>query len=140
MKVKVQDGKVTVGRHDLRDKIAKLEDGYYNFEIEEWKDSRSLQQNRLFWSWMTIMGNHHGMTKDEMHDEMIDRFAPVYTRRTIEGKPKQEKMGTSKMNVKQMHEFMQQVDQFAAEWGTVLPQPDDQLLQSIIDEFDAVET
>ncbi len=126
MKVKIENGSVTIGRHDLRDKITKCKDGYYRIKIDGWKESRSLDQNSLFWVWMEIMGEYHGMTKYEMHDEMIEMFAPIYTRKTISGKPKQERMGTSKMNMKQMSEFMNHIDRFAAEWDVQLPQPENE--------------
>ena len=139
MKIKVEAGKITVGRHELRDKIPKLDDGYYRIKIDKWKDSRSLDQNALYWSWLSIIGEDLGYYKEEIHEEMIRMFAPTYTLRGLDGKPKQKKLTTSKMKVNQMHEFMNRVDQFAAEQGIVLPQPDDKLIESIVNEFDAVE-
>lgn len=138
MKVKVQDGKITVGRHDVADYIRELDDGYYNFSIEKWKDSRSIQQNSLMWKWLSIMGNDMGYTKEEVYAHMINKFAPIYTMRNIEtGKPEQKRMTTSMMDVRQMHEFMNQIDRFAAEFDIRLPQPDDELIQSLMESFDA---
>ena len=139
MKVKIQDGKITVGRHELRDKIAKLDDGYYRLKIDKWKDSRSLDQNSLYWKWLSIIGEDLGYYKEEIHEEMIRMFAPTYTMRGLDGKPKQKKLTTSKMKVNQMAEFMQRVDQFAAEQGIILPRPDDEIMESLIETFDAVE-
>jgi hypothetical protein len=66
-------------------------------------------------------------------------FAPIYTIRGFDGKPIQKKLTTSKMNVRQMHDHMNRVDQWAAENNIVLPQPDDDLIESIVEQFDAVE-
>lgn len=140
MKIRIENGTVTYGKHSIRDAFRKAEDGYYNLSLTEWKNSRSNQQNALFWVWMRIMGGHFGYRDQGMHDEMIDLFAPIYTTRDINtGKPKQKRLTTSRMNVKQMHEFMEQIDQFAAENSIVLPQPDDELMESIIETFDGEE-
>lgn len=137
MKVKIESGVVKLGRHDLSDAVRKCDDGYYNITIEKWKESRSAQQNRLFWKWMTIMGEDFGYHKDEMHDEMIDLFAPIYTGKDIlSGKPKQKRYTTSMMDVRQMYDFMNRIDQFAAENNIRLPQPDDKLIESILKEVE----
>lgn len=139
MKIKVENGKITIGRHEVADTVAKLEDGYYNLSIEKWKDSRSIQANNLYWKWLSIIGEYLGYYKEEIHEEMIRMFAPTYTLRGLDGKPRQKKLTTSKMKVDQMAEFMQRVDQFAAEQGIILPRPDDELMDSLIETFDAVE-
>jgi hypothetical protein len=139
MKIKLESGKVTVGKHLIREAFAKLKDGYYNLTIDEWKDSRSIQQNRYYWSCLEIIGNDLGYFKDEIHEEFIRMFAPVYTIRGLDGKPRQIQLTTSKMNTKQMHEYMNRIDQWASENNIVLPQPDDALIKSIVEQFDAVE-
>ncbi|HSH25848.1 MAG TPA: recombination protein NinB [Massilibacterium sp.] len=121
--VSIVDGKIKQGRFDVRDAIAKKKDGRYLIEILPWK--RTLEQNSLMWKWFTIIGNDMGYTKEEVHDHMIIKFAPIYTRRNIEtGKPEQQKMTTSMMNVEQMSEFLDCVDRFAAEWDIILPKPE----------------
>lgn len=121
-KIKIQDSKITMGRYEVRDILSKCKDGYYFFTIEPYK--RSIAQNSLMWKWFTIIGNDLGYTKEEVHGEMIELFAPIYTRRSVTtGKPKQERMTTSMMNVEQMSDFLKSVDQFAAEQDIILPEP-----------------
>lgn len=141
MKIKVENGKVTQGRHELRDKISKLKDGYYNMpDPEPWKDSRSSQQNRLFWKIMTIVGEYCGTSKEVAHDDFVEMFAPIYTVKNIHGKPEQKKLTTSMMDTKQMYDFMQYIYQWCDEWQIKVPRPDDELVKSIMNEFDAVES
>jgi len=139
MKIKLENGKVTVGKHHIREAFAKLKDGYYKLTIDGWKDSRSIQQNSLYWKWLTIIGNDLGYHPDELHHEFIRMFAPLYTIRGLDGKPRQIQLTTSKMNTKQMSDYMNRIDQFASENNIVLPQPDDALIESIVEQFDAVE-
>jgi hypothetical protein len=139
MKIKLESGQVTVGKHHIREAFAKLKDGYYNLTIDEWKDSRSIQSNALYWKWLTIIGNDLGYHNDEIHHEFIRMFAPVYTIRGLDGKPRQIQLTTSKMNTKQMHEYMERINQWSAENNIVLPQPDDALIEALVEKFDAVE-
>jgi len=122
MKIKVKDGDIVIGRADVRDKVRKLKDGYYSLTIKEW--SRTLSQNALYWQWLTIIGNELGYEKNELHEVFLDMFAPVMTFRDINGKPKQRKMRSSEMSTKEMSEYMNHIDQFAAEQSIILPQPE----------------
>lgn len=122
--ITIQQGRITAGRHDVRDHIAKQKDGRYLIELHKW--SRTLEQNSLMWYWFTIIGNSMGYTKEEVYYEMLEMFAPIYTRRSIKtGKPVQEKMTTSMMSVEQMSDFLDCVDRFAAEWNIILPRKED---------------
>jgi hypothetical protein len=122
IKVKIQDGKVTIGRENLADKIAKLKDGYYAVTIKIW--DRTLEQNALYWKWLTIIGDDLGYTKNEVHEIMLDMFAPIMTFRDLHNKPKQRKVRSSEMSVKEMSEYMNHIDRFAAEQNIILPQPE----------------
>ena len=122
MKVKIEQGNITIGRFDLRDKIAKCKDGYYKITIKEW--NRTIEQNNLMWSWLTIIGDDLGYTKNEVHEIMLDMFAPIMTYRDLNNKPKQRKIRSSEMSVKEMSEYMNHIDRFAAEQSIILLQPE----------------
>jgi hypothetical protein len=123
MKIKIENGSVTIGRHDLRDKIAKCKDGYYKITIKEW--TRSLAQNSYYWMCLTIIGDELGYTSQELHEIMLDMFAPIMTYRDLNNKPKQRKIRSSEMSTKEMSEYMNHIDRFAAEQSIILPQPED---------------
>ena len=38
-----------------------------------------------------------------------------------------------------MHDYMERINQWSAEQGIVLPQPDDALMEALVEQFDAVE-
>lgn len=118
--ITIQQGKITAGRHDVRDHIAKQKDGRYLIEIHKW--SRTLEQNSTMWLWNQIIGDELGYTKSEIHEILLDMFAPVITFSDLNGKPKQRKLRSSEMSVEQMSRYLDQIDRFAAEQSIILRQ------------------
>jgi len=124
-KIKIKDGKVTIGSEQLKGAIRNLSNGEYAVEISEWKDDRSLRQNALYWKWLGIIGNEIGYHKNEMHEIFLEKFAPIKTMRNLEGKPVQKPTRTSEMKVEQMSDYMTAIDRFAAqELNINLPRPE----------------
>src|SRR5699024_12479951 len=119
--ISTRAGQIVRGRPDMARKIKGLEDGDYSVMIEDRKDSRSLQQNRLYWKWVGIIGDDLVYFKEEMHEALLDEFAPSYTYRDLKGKPRQENVRSSKMTLEQMHDYMMHVDRSAAELGVIFP-------------------
>jgi len=111
--------------HQWKSDIEQYGDGQeVEVSVKEWKNSRSLQQNRLYWEWLTIIGNEIGYTKEELHEVLLHEFAPVVTYTGLNGKPIQKRVRTSAMNTKQMAEYLDAIDRFAAEQSISLPQPE----------------
>lgn len=121
-KVKIQDGKIAIGRDAVAEMIRNANDGYYAVALKKW--DRTIEQNNYYWLCLGIIGNELGYHKNELHEEFIRMFSPTITRRTLEGKPKQDKLRTSEMNIKQMTNHIEQVIQFAAENSIRLPEPE----------------
>ena len=66
----VWDNKTT-----LVDYIRAIEDGTkVEVEITETPDIRTNKQNKLWWSWMKIIGNELGYSKNEIHDILKYKF------------------------------------------------------------------
>lgn len=120
-KVKIKDGKITVGKHDVRDMIRDAKDGYYAIVLKGW--DRTIEQNNTLWMWIDVLKNYHGYDKQGMYDALIEAYSWTYTYRNFEGKPRQKKLTTSQMTVRQMSEFMESIVQHAAEQNVKLPMP-----------------
>lgn len=123
-KFRVVNGKST---HKWVDKlgnyISKLKDGEYTVIVKEY--DRTLAQNSTLWMWVSTLKEHHGYTKQEMYDALIDAYSWTYTYRGIDGKPRQKKVTTSMMSVTEMRHFMESVIQHAAEENVELRIPDE---------------
>jgi hypothetical protein len=119
---KITDGETTkTWKFDLRDYLASLPNGEYTIEVCKTINSRSAEQNKLYWKWIAIISEDLGYYPEELHEAFIDQFAPVYTTRDLNGKPKQKRTRTSKMNVEQMTKYMDRISHFCAEHSIRLP-------------------
>lgn len=118
----VKDGKtVKAWKYDLRDYLTSLPDGSYTITVQKAKKSRSLEQNKLYWKWIAIISEELGYYPEELHEAFTDQFAPIYTTRGLDGKPKQKRTRTSQMSVEQMSKYMDRISHFCAEHSIKLP-------------------
>lgn len=92
--------------------------------IEEKSITRSTQQNSLYWKWLTIIGDHFGYDKSEMHEELAARFLGMIERKTIGGKQIIEPRSTTSLTTKEFSEYMGMVEALALQQGITLPQPE----------------
>ena len=95
--------------------------------LAEEKDNKSLAQNRLYWKWVTIIGNEIGNFKDEqdvilrqMHGE------PKFVSIDGDGVNFEYRKTISQLNVAEMSELLTKVSYWAGSEGIILPHPDDQ--------------
>ncbi len=115
----------------------------------DYKKDRSLNQNALYFKWLTIIGADLGESKETLHECYKDKFlVNIYTRdepeyaEMIESLREVWKQGmkkeaidlrkrivaltsTTPATVAQMSEYMQNIDREAASLGIRLPHPDD---------------
>jgi|TARA_R100000664_G_scaffold959_1_gene2651 hypothetical protein len=76
-------------------------------QINEAQDVRSNQQNRLWWAWMTILGNELGYTKNEMNDTLKYKFL-LYDE-TIDGDTHQVLKSTSTLTKEEFKQLTNDV-------------------------------
>jgi len=89
--------------------------------IKPYKRNRSLEQNDLYWKWLTIMGCDLGYTKDEMHEEMMRQHLPPVSINTPAGIV--EVYSTKKLKVKEMSSYLDAINITAGQMGIALPLP-----------------
>ena len=101
-------------------------------EIMEDKDSRSTKQNRLYWEWIgTVISPELGYTKDEAHMILRDKFLGYNEITTKKGETVRELRSTTKLKVGEFKDYLEQIDMLMAEYGIVLPRPEDLYLESM---------
>jgi hypothetical protein len=104
--------------------IARLNDLLDSDDPDNWQvlikkraDSRSVEQNARLWSLYTSIGNYLGYDAEEMHQLLKYKF--LLEEKWI-GKEKIINLkSTSKLNVKEMSEYMDKVCAFAGNLGWV---------------------
>jgi hypothetical protein len=100
-------------------------------EIKDDKESRSVKQNRLYWEWIgTVISPELGYTKDETHAILRDKFLG-YTETTTKLSVIKELRSTTKLNVKEFKDYLEQIDILMSEYGIILPRPEDVYYESM---------
>lgn len=102
--------------------IARLNDLLDSDDPDNWQvlikkraDSRSVEQNARLWSLYTSIGNYLGYDAEEMHQLLGYKFLLI--EKHI-GKDKITLVrSTTKLNVKEMNEYMEKIEAFAANMG-----------------------
>tara|TARA_R110001606_G_scaffold130742_1_gene266299 strand:+ start:7 stop:402 length:396 start_codon:yes stop_codon:yes gene_type:complete len=91
----------------------------FELTIKPYKKNRSLEQNALYWKWMMICADELGYTKEGMHQTfMHELLLPI-----IVDTPLGEivEYTTTKLKVKEMASYMEQVSFTAGQMGVKLP-------------------
>ena len=94
-------------------------DKLFELTIKPYKKNRSLEQNALYWKWMMICADELGYTKEGMHQTfMHELLLPI-----IVDTPLGEivEYTTTKLKVKEMASYMEQVSFTAGQMGVKLP-------------------
>lgn len=97
----------------------------YVLEIKVKKEKRSLDQNALYWLWLTCIQHESGNDKDFLHDFFREKYLP-YREIEVFGKLMKELTSTTKLSRAQFKEYLYYIQIFASvELGVVLPNPED---------------
>lgn len=118
----------------------------HEVEVRPWKRNRSVEQNRLYWEWLTLLSKQtdFGWTKEDFHRYFKHKYAAnifirdsesyaamVQTVRKLKGQQGYQELkdwiidatSTVDFNVKQMSEYMESVElEATSRWGVALPQ------------------
>lgn len=94
----------------------------WDVKIEEHKSTRSQQQNKLYWSWIKIIGDHVGQDKDDMHATFSIRLlGPELF--VVDGKQYVRAKSTTKLTTKEFTEYLDAINATAMTLGLALPAP-----------------
>ena len=81
------------------------------------KQTRSNEQNNLYWKFVTEFGNHFGYDTDFTHDLL--RFKFLYKMEIYDGVEGKKLLSTTKQNTKTMSEYLDNCMRYGAENGFV---------------------
>jgi len=92
----------------------------HNVTIGEEKETRRSRQNRLYWKWVSIIGDDIGYERKDMHDVLVYDILGMITK-TIHGKEVKSLASTHDLKVGEFSDYMERVNRFAANLGINLP-------------------
>ncbi len=87
--------------------------------------TRSGAQNKLLWMWNKIIGDEIGHIKEDMHDMLVRKLLGEVEYKDFNGNIKTRAIETKKLKVGEMKDYLEALDMFSAEWGIILPRPED---------------
>lgn len=114
-------------RKDFEKEVKRFEGKDVEIVVQKKRMVRSIQQNRLWWLYVTIIAESLGYEKDEMHD--ILKFKFLKRERLIEktGEIIPYLESTTRLSRSEFSEVVESVIRWAAEMDIVLPEPNQQL-------------
>lgn len=126
-----KDGQVSIDT-DLGYLFSTLRNGVYTLTIKRASEKRTVAQNDLMWMWFACIENETGTAKDDVYNHYCKKFLS-----------KPDPMGegfindtSSKLNTKQMTDFMTKIQADAAsELGIMLPIPDDRYFEAFYQQY-----
>ena len=99
----------------------------WTVEVKEYRRDRSAAQNRLYWSWVKIIGDTLGYDKYDMHVTLALEF--LNTKQSIHPITKEMvtvPTSTTTLDTKEFTDYLERIDRWAAEYRNIqLPHPDD---------------
>lgn len=106
--------------------IQSLPDGKYRVEVKKWKKDRSKAQNRLYWMWMTIISDHTGYIKEELHTTFRDKYLGYEIKKTVRNKEIKYLRSTTDLDTKEFTDYLNVIELFTnTEIEINLPHPED---------------
>ena len=98
--------------------------------LERYQKSRSTQQNRLYWKWISIIGEAKPerivMTKDKWHYAFAIMFLdPIEVPDLKTGELRVCPRSTQSLNTNEFTDYLTQIEAWSAERGIILPHPQD---------------
>ena len=103
--------------------------------IRKAKSKRSVDQNALYWAWITVVEVETGNDKDDLHEFFKQKFL-INQCILVFGKQIEKKPSTTKLNTKEFSEYMEKIRAFCAtELDITLLTPDDMLFNEFINSY-----
>lgn len=96
--------------------------------IEKLKSSRSAEQNRLWWMYITILSKELGYSKDEIHEIAKFKFLKCEKVNERTGEIFEYLGSTAKLSKSEFADLVTELQQWAAQtFSIVLPSPNQQI-------------
>jgi hypothetical protein len=98
-------------------------DGKYEVVLRPHKTTRSVQQNSLYWKWVTILGDFCGYDKDDMHEVLGEEYLEKREFTDRKGRKYRRPVSTAGLSVKDFSDYLNKIEGQAISMGVALPSP-----------------
>lgn len=106
--------------------ITKLPDGKpYDVNVSLKREKRTINQNSLYWLWLTCIADETGNDKEILHSEFRKMYLPKKSGHFF-GDVVELPVSTTSLDTKQFTEYLYKIEVFVSqELGIILPHPED---------------
>lgn len=110
----------------VKEYIDRCRDGVeYSVEIAMKRHRRTVDQNRLYWLYVSCISDETGNDRETVHNELRRLFLPVHAA-TLGGRTVEKLTSTTTLDTAQFAHYIDRITAFAgAELGIALPDPAD---------------
>ena len=110
----------TLNKNNLNGLIIKLKEldqnVLWSVTVKPYKSTRTLDQNEYYWKLVTELADYFGLkSKDEMHEVLLYKL--LSEEKQIKNLKVMTINSTTKLNVKQMNDYIKRVQEFARGYG-----------------------
>jgi len=100
------------------------------------KEKRTLDQNRLYWLWLTCIAQNTGNDKDSLHEYFVWKYIQPEFQQVFE-KLIYKRLSTTSLDTKQFTEYLNKIQVFAnTELAIELPNPEDKKFEEFKDYYE----
>lgn len=113
----------------FRKEVAQLFGGRsIEITVTKKKKKRSVRQNSYYWLLVTMISDHTGFTKEEVHAILKQRFLKVERVNEVTGAIYEYVRSTTELSTVEYEDYLEDVRRFASEeFGIYLPEPQEQM-------------
>ena len=113
----------TLNKNNLDGLVSKLkeldQDKLWSVNVKPYKTTRSLDANAYYWNLVAELADYFGLkSKDEMHEVLLYKL--LSEEKQIKNLKVMTINSTTKLNVKQMNDYIERVKEFASSYGFLL--------------------
>jgi hypothetical protein len=126
-----------IDKRKVKDYIDQLPDGkQYIIEIKIKRERRTIDQNRLYWLWLSCIMDETGEYKDALHEYFKQHFLGCDEYKVFNKQQIAISKSTATLDTKQMTDYLERIQQFASsELGIVLPNPEDRYWEEFYNHY-----
>lgn len=104
-------------------------------KIERVPEKRSLDQNSLYWLWLTCIQQHTGNSRELLHNHFRSEYLPIQVVKVF-GVDQQIPTSTKELNTAQFTQYLNKICEFAnTELGIDLPDPETKHFEEFYNQY-----
>jgi len=112
------------------------DDKQYIVDIKVKRKRRTIDQNRLYWLWLSCIMDETGQHKDELHEFFKQHFLGVTETWCFNKYQVFVPSSTTKLDTLEMTHYLERIQQFAlTDLGIVLPNPQDKFWEEFYSRY-----